>query len=75
MKYLCLLALLLCSCDYRVQAGVAEPVKPIVKAAMKFHGIRSCTIDDTGYAFFYRDGKRCRLITRGFLKKWRDKGE
>lgn len=41
-----------------------RPAHPNLKLAFRYHGIRACTIDDTG-AWFERDGKRCRLWTDG----------
>ena len=58
------------------QAEVVQPnpkcgVAPkIVKAAHRYHGIRASTIDEFGFAYFYRDGRRCRLFTRDFLKRY-----
>jgi len=35
------------------------------------HGVRS--IEDWTGEYFYRDGNRCRLFTKGFETKWRAK--
>ena len=58
--------------EYRVESNPRYGVAgPMVKAALKFHGIRSATIDEFGFGFFMRDGKRCRLFNAKFMRKWR----
>ena len=55
--------------DPVVQEHPAGVAKPIVKAAHRYHGINISHEDTTGL-YFYRGGKRCRLFTEGFLKRW-----
>jgi len=43
----------------------------IVKEAHRYHGIRESQVDQFGYRFFYRDGKRCRLLNKNFLKHYK----
>ena len=54
--------------DSVVQDHPAGIARPIVRAAHRYHGIKISHEDDTGL-YFYRGGKRCRLITEGFLKR------
>lgn len=58
--------------EYRVEGGMAGVAPPIVKAAMKYHGIKGgVTIDSFGYGFFYRNGKKCKLFNKTFLKMFK----
>ena len=65
--YLAALAGLLFS-DPAVQDHPAGIARPIVRAAHRYHGIQISHEDDTGL-YFYRSGKRCQLITAGFLQR------
>ena len=41
-----------------------------VKSAMKYHGIRFCIHEGTkSGAYFYRDGQKCQLFTKAFVRK------
>ena len=55
--------------DPVVQEHPAGVAKPIVKAAHRYHGIKISHEDATGL-YFFRNGKRCRLITEGFIQRW-----
>ena len=58
--------------DYRVEANPHNGVASAMEAAaLKYHGIKWATIDEFGFGFFWRDGHRCRLYSRGFLEKFR----
>ena len=39
------------------------------KAAHRYHGILVSHEDKTG-SYFYRDGERCQLYTKAFLRGW-----
>jgi len=41
-----------------------------VKSAHSYHGILHSIEDETGY-YFYRNGKRCQLFSKSFMKKYR----
>jgi len=59
--------------DYQAQAGECGIVTDRkVLAARAYHGLLISYEDETG-EYFLRNGKRCRLFTDAFLKKW--KGE
>ena len=55
--------------DYHAQAGECGIASDKDKAAHVYHGILVSQEDETG-AYFFRDGKRCRLYTDAFKKKW-----
>ena len=58
--------------DYRVSGGAAYVASPMFTAARQFHGSKTRPeVDRFGYWHFYRDGKRCRLFNKAFMKKWR----
>lgn len=40
-----------------------------VKAAHRYHGILISHEDETG-SYFYRDGQRCQLYTKAFIKRY-----
>ena len=60
--------------DYRIEGGIARVASPRFKAALEFHGSKiRPRVDEFGFWHFYRDGKRCRLYSKAFMKKWREK--
>ena len=69
--------LLIISCNPIVgdNPGAAGIASAKVRAAHIYHGgphgVRS--IEDWTGEYFYRDGNRCRLFTKGFETKWRAK--
>lgn len=65
------------ACSFVADERVGPPLFPPrvahenLKLAMRYHGIRTCTIDESG-TWFERDGKRCRVWTGGcreYVKK------
>jgi len=66
MKILLLLSLLFSS--GKVQSNIGGIAPDIVKRAHMYHGILVSHCDIYGYRYFYRNGKKCRLFTKSFLK-------
>lgn len=48
-------------------AGIAPQM---VRQAHRYHGILHSEVDEFGYRYFYRKGKKCRLFNKSFLE-WR----
>ena len=48
-------------------AGVASDK---IKAAHAFHGILSSEMDEKGERYFIRQGRRCKLYTEPFERRW-----
>ncbi|MFH1480762.1 MAG: hypothetical protein ABIG67_05815 [Pseudomonadota bacterium] len=46
--------------------GVVAP--EIIKQAHRYHGILYSEADEYGYRYFWRDGRKCRLLSKRFLK-------
>lgn len=66
-----ILALPVASHQEPEEADLIARVAPgIIKRAHKYHGIDESVMYD-GRLCFWREGKRCRLFTEGFLK-WRE---
>jgi hypothetical protein len=48
---------------------LAEPAPRIIHRAHLYHGIQFSTLNhETGERYFYRDGKKCQLLTEAFLR-------
>lgn len=73
LSLLASLYFLLCpvQADEVVQGGPSGVAPEMVKAAMNYHGIRASIGYPDGSTWFFRDGRWCRLYTRGFMEKWR----
>lgn len=53
-------------------AGIAPR---IVHQAHRHHGILHSEVDEFGYRYFYRQGKKCRLFTKSFLERRKRHGK
>jgi len=54
--------------DTLVTERQASLASPMIEAAHKYHGILTSTCDEYGYRYFIRDGRKCRLLNKKFLK-------
>ena len=51
-----------------VVAGPGAVAPGIIKQAHRYHGIIFSEADQFGYRYFWREGRKCRLLSKRFLK-------
>ena len=51
-----------------VVAGPGAVAPEIIKQAHQYHGVLYSEADQFGYRYFWREGRKCRLLSKRFLR-------